>query len=42
MKQGIEDYVKQCRSCQINKILGPRGKAPMEITTTAKTFEKFV
>jgi hypothetical protein len=41
MKQEIEEYVKQCRSCQTNKILGPRGKAPMEITTTAKQpFEK--
>jgi hypothetical protein len=36
MKQEIEEYVKQCKSCQKNKMLGPKGKAPMEITTTAK------
>jgi hypothetical protein len=41
MKQGIEDYVKQCKSCKVNKVLGPRGKAHMEITTTARQpFEK--
>lgn len=41
MKQEIEEYVKQCKSCQMNKTLGPRGKAPMEITTTAsRPFEK--
>lgn len=41
MKQEIEEYVKKCKSCQVNKILGPRRKAPMEITTTAqKPFEK--
>jgi hypothetical protein len=41
MKQEIEEYIKRCRSCQINKVLGPRGKAPMEITTTAQQpFEK--
>jgi transposase InsO family protein len=41
MKQEIEDYVKQCKTCQVNKVLGPKGKAPMEITTTAtRPFEK--
>ena len=36
MRREEEDYVKQCRSCQINKILTPKHKAPMEITTTAE------
>ena len=41
MKRGIENYVKKCRICQINKNLGPRHRAPMEITNTArKPFEK--
>jgi hypothetical protein len=41
MRRDVEDYVKQCRSCQINKILTPKHKAPMEIKTTAeKPFEK--
>jgi hypothetical protein len=41
MKQEIEDYVKQCKSCQVNKVLCPQRKAPMEITTTAnQPFEK--
>ena len=41
MKRDIEHYVKKCKSCQINKTLGPRHRAPMEITTTArKPFEK--
>jgi transposase InsO family protein len=41
MKQEVEDYVRRCKSCQTNKILGPRGKAPMEISTTARQpFEK--
>ena len=35
MRKDVENYVKQCRSCQVNKILGPRVKAPMEITSTA-------
>ena len=34
MRQEIEEYVKKCRSCQLNKVLKPRKKAPMEITTT--------
>ena len=36
MKRDIEKYVKQCKSCQMNKNLGPRSRAPMEITTTAR------
>jgi hypothetical protein len=41
MKQEIEDYVRKCKSCQINKVLGPQRKVPMEITTTAnQPFEK--
>jgi hypothetical protein len=41
MKQEVEDCVRRCKSCQTNKILGPRGKAPMEISTTARQpFEK--
>lgn len=41
MREEIEDYVKRCRSCQVNKLLKPRRKAPMEITSTAeRPFEK--
>lgn len=41
MKREIEEYVKKCGSCQINKLLNPKGRAPMEITTTANhPFEK--
>jgi transposase InsO family protein len=36
MKREIVEYVKQCKSCQINKVLGHRGKGPMEITTTLR------
>lgn len=36
MRQEFEEYVKRCRSCQLNKLLKPRKKAPMEITTTAE------
>jgi hypothetical protein len=36
MKRDIEKYVKQCKSCQINMNLGPRHRAPIEITTTAR------
>jgi hypothetical protein len=40
-KNEIDDYVRKCKSCQLNKVLGPRGKAPMEITTTSRQpFEK--
>lgn len=41
MKKEIEEYVKRCKSCQLNKLLKPKRKAPMVITTTAKRpFEK--
>ena len=36
MREEVEEYVKRCAKCQLNKTLRPRGKAPMEITTTAK------
>jgi len=41
MKQEVKEYVKQCRSCQVNKILTPKRMAPTEITTTVECpFEK--
>jgi hypothetical protein len=41
MKQEIEEYVKRCKNSQMNKLLGPRNRVPMEITTTADhPFEK--
>ena len=41
MRRDVERYVKQCKSCQVNKVLGPRRKVPMEITSTAAhPFEK--
>jgi len=41
MRREVEKYVKQCRSCQVNKMLTPKHKAPMEITTTAEhSFDK--
>jgi hypothetical protein len=41
MKRNIEKYVKKCQSCQVNKTLGQRPRAPMEITTTARNpFER--
>jgi len=41
MRREVEEYVEQCKSCQVNKILTPKHKAPMEITTTAeRPFEK--
>jgi hypothetical protein len=36
MKQDIEKFMKRCKSCQLNKNLSPRHKAPMEIMTTAR------
>jgi hypothetical protein len=40
LKREVEGYVRKCRRCQVNKTLGARHKAPMEITTTArKPFE---
>jgi Integrase core domain. len=35
MRRDIEEYMKQCKSCQMNKTLKPKKKAPMEITSTA-------
>jgi transposase InsO family protein len=40
MKREVEEFVKQRRSCQVNKILTPKHKAPMEITTAEIAFEK--
>jgi transposase InsO family protein len=41
MKKEVEEYVKKCAKCQLNKTLRPKRKAPMEITTTARhPFEK--
>jgi len=36
MKKEVVEYVKKCAKCQLNKTLRPKGKAPMEITTTAR------
>jgi len=36
MKGEVEEYVRKCEKCQLNKALRPKGKAPMEITTMAK------
>jgi hypothetical protein len=33
MRRDIEEYVKQCKSCQVNRTLKPKWKAPMEITS---------
>ena len=41
MKREIEEYVKTCAKCQLNKTLSPKKRASMEITTTARhPFEK--
>ena len=41
MWRQVEEYVKRCNSCHINKILTPKHKASMETKTTAKQpFEK--
>jgi hypothetical protein len=41
MRREIEEYVRKCKSCQINKSLGSQNRAPMEIMTTAEhPFEK--
>ncbi|KAJ8873218.1 hypothetical protein PR048_026851, partial [Dryococelus australis] len=43
MKRDIEEYVRQCKSWQTNKLLRPKTKVPVDITTTAsKLFEKTV
>ena len=36
MKREMEKYVRRCKSCQMNKSLGPCSRASMEITTTAR------
>ena len=36
MKHDVENYVRRCEKCQVNKTLRPKSKAPMEITSTAK------
>jgi transposase InsO family protein len=37
----VEEYVKRRKKCQLNKNLRPKGKAPMEITSTAEhSFER--
>ena len=42
MWRKAKEYVKQCRSCQVNKMLTSKHKTPMEITTTAKhPFDKY-
>jgi hypothetical protein len=35
IRRDIQEYVKQCKRCQVNKKLKPKRKAPMEITSTA-------
>jgi transposase InsO family protein len=42
MREEIEEYIKKCTKCQLNKTLRPKKKAPMQITTTAgHPFEKY-
>ena len=36
MRREVEEYLKQCRGCQVNNMLTPKHKAPIEITTTAE------
>jgi hypothetical protein len=41
MKKEVEEYVKKCAKCQLNKTLRLKRKAPMEMMTTARhPFEK--
>jgi hypothetical protein len=41
MKREVEEYVKKCAKCQLDKTLRLKRKAPMEIMTTARhPFEK--
>jgi transposase InsO family protein len=41
MRKDVEEYVKKCAKCQMNKTLKPRKRVKMEITTTARhPFEK--
>jgi hypothetical protein len=40
-RREIENYVRKCRSCQVNKLLKPVKEAPMDITTIAEVpFER--
>ena len=39
MRCEVEEYVKQCRSCQVNKMLTSKHKALMEMTAK-HPFEK--
>lgn len=41
MRQKVQEHVKKCQSCQVNKLLKPRQMAPMEITTAEFPFEKY-
>jgi hypothetical protein len=34
LKQELEEYIKQCETCQKNKITQNKTKMPMKITTT--------
>ena len=36
MKREIEEYVKACAKCQLNRTLRPKKRPPMEITTTVR------
>jgi len=41
LKQDVKLYIKNCASCQINKVTNKKHKSPMVITTTSsKPFEK--
>lgn len=41
MKQNIKSFIKNCESCQKNKLVRTKNKKPMEITTTSsKPFER--
>jgi len=43
MEREIEEYVKACAKCQVNKTLWSKKEAPMEITTTTRhPFKKCV
>ena len=41
MRKDIKEYIKKCKSCQINKLTRKKTKLDMQITTTSTTpFEK--
>jgi hypothetical protein len=41
MRRNVEEYVKKCKSCQVNKTLKPKRKALVEIkSTTNHPFDK--